>query len=167
MYLKLKFTLNFYLNFSDSTINFHEKNKIYLPLKLFHKLTHTELLPFLIHDEYKHPTKLHVPYFEVISYDTNFLVEHSETSDNRPNLPSDTHTDNPHYDYDTTISQNEQIETLLDPQEVLPDTHRFIHETLEPTIQNQKTLTFETQSSSPDDNITDVQDTNTDTYSYY
>ena len=42
-------------------------------------LTSTELLPFIIHEEHKHPlyrdpTKLHIPYFELISYDTNFLL---------------------------------------------------------------------------------------------
>ena len=31
------------------------------------------------------------------------------TSEKRPYLPSDTYTDNPYYDYDTTTSQNEQI----------------------------------------------------------
>ena len=41
-------------------------------------LTYTDYLPFIIHAEYKDPlyrdrTKLHVPYSEVISYDTNFL----------------------------------------------------------------------------------------------
>ena len=33
-------------------------------------------------------------------------------------------------------------------------------------LQNQNTLTFENTSTSPDDNNTDVQDTNTDTHSF-
>ena len=100
-------------------------------------LTHTELLPLIIHDKHKHPfyrdsTKLHILQTEAISYDANFAVEHSEASDNRPYLFFDTHTDNTYYDYDTT-SQSEQIETLHDPPEPLNDTHRTAHELLEPT----------------------------------
>ena len=42
-------------------------------------LTRTELLPFIILDEHKHllyrdPTKVQITYFEVISYDTIFLL---------------------------------------------------------------------------------------------
>ena len=85
---------------------------------------------------YRDPTKFHLPYFGVISYDTNFLVERSETSDNRPCLSSDTHTDNPYYDDDTTTSQNEQIETFHDPQESMKDTHQTAEDILEQTQQN-------------------------------
>ena len=48
-----------------------------------------DLLPLIIRDDSKHsqyvnPLDLHIPYFDPITFDNNFLVEHSETSDSRP-----------------------------------------------------------------------------------
>ena len=58
-------------------------------------LTHIELLPYIIKIENKHLhyrdlTSFNVTYFEQINLDHNFLLEHSETSDNRPFITSDT-----------------------------------------------------------------------------
>ena len=58
-------------------------------------LTHTELLPYIIKNEYKHLhyrdfTSFNVTHFEQINLDHNFLFEHSETSDNRLFITSDT-----------------------------------------------------------------------------
>ena len=58
-------------------------------------LTHTELLPYIIKNENKHLyyrdlTSFNVTHFEQINLDHNVLLEHSETSDNRPFLTSDT-----------------------------------------------------------------------------
>ena len=58
-------------------------------------LTHTELLPYIIKNENKHLhyrdlTSFNVTHFEQINLDHNFLLEHSETSDNRPFITSDT-----------------------------------------------------------------------------
>ena len=58
-------------------------------------LTHTELLPYIIKNENKHLqyrdlTSFNVAHFEQINLDHIFLVEHSETSDNRPFTTSDT-----------------------------------------------------------------------------
>ena len=52
-------------------------------------LLETELLPFVIkntnkHVHYKDPLAYNTTYFELIVYDTIFIIEHSETSDNRP-----------------------------------------------------------------------------------
>ena len=52
-------------------------------------LTETELLPFIIKDTNKHvyyrdSTSFNITYFELINFDTNFILEHSERSDNRP-----------------------------------------------------------------------------------
>ena len=107
LYIKLKFTLSFCLIFRFNFQLLWEEQDQPAFKSFPQTLTRTELLPFIIHDKYKHPlyrdpTKLYIPYFDVISSDTNVLVEHSETSDNRPCSPSDTHTDNPYYDYDTT-----------------------------------------------------------------
>ena len=56
-------------------------------------LTQTELLPYIIKNEYKFlqyrdPTSFNTTYFEQINLDHTFLVEHSETSDNRPFITS-------------------------------------------------------------------------------
>ena len=58
-------------------------------------LTHTVLLPYIIKNENKHLqnrdlTSFNVTHFEQINLDQNFLVEHSETPDNRPFITSDT-----------------------------------------------------------------------------
>ena len=58
-------------------------------------LTHIELLPYIIKNENKHLqsrdlTSFNVTHFEQINRDHNFLLEHSETSDNRPFITSDT-----------------------------------------------------------------------------
>ena len=58
-------------------------------------LTHIELLPYIINNENKHLhyidlTSLNVTHFEQINLDHNFVLEHSETSDNRPYTTSDT-----------------------------------------------------------------------------
>ena len=52
-------------------------------------LTQTELLPYIIKNEHRHLqyrglTSFNTIYFEQINLDHTFLVEHSETSDNRP-----------------------------------------------------------------------------------
>ena len=56
-------------------------------------LTQTELLPYIIKNEHKHLqyrdlTSFNTTYFEQINLDHTFLVEHSETSDNRPYITS-------------------------------------------------------------------------------
>ena len=58
-------------------------------------LTHIELLPYIIKNENKHLhyrdlTSLNVTHFEQINLDHNFVLEDSETSDNRPYITSDT-----------------------------------------------------------------------------
>ena len=57
-------------------------------------LTQTELLPYITKNENKQLqnrdlTSFNVTHFEQINVDHNFLVEHSETSDNRPCTTSD------------------------------------------------------------------------------
>ena len=58
-------------------------------------LTHKELLPYIIKNENKHLhyrdlTSLNVTHFEQINLDHNFVLEHSETSDNSPFTTPDT-----------------------------------------------------------------------------
>ena len=52
-------------------------------------------LPFVIRDDFKHlqyisHLQLHIPYFEIIAFDNNFIVERSETSDNQPYITTST-----------------------------------------------------------------------------
>ena len=58
-------------------------------------LTNIELLPYIIKNEneplhYRDLTSFNVTHFEQINLDHNFLLEHSETSHNRPFITSDT-----------------------------------------------------------------------------
>ena len=58
-------------------------------------LTHTDILPYIKKNEYKHLhyrdlTSFNVTHFEQINLYHNFLLEHSETADNRPFITSDT-----------------------------------------------------------------------------
>ena len=58
-------------------------------------LTPTELLPYFVRNENKHLqyrdlTSFNVTHFEQIHLDHNVVVEHSETSDNRPFITSNT-----------------------------------------------------------------------------
>ena len=66
-----------------------------------------------------------------MSFDPNFLVEHSETSDSRSYISSDKTIENPYYDYDITTLQTVQNETLHDPQDNFQDTHQKVTELLE------------------------------------
>ena len=56
-------------------------------------LTETEILPYIIKNEYRHlqyrdPTSFNTTYCEQINLDNNFITEYSETSDNRPYITS-------------------------------------------------------------------------------
>ena len=79
-------------------------------------LSHTELLPYIIKNENKHLqyrdlTAFNVTHFEQINLDHNFLVEHSETSDNRPFTTSDTSPET------TPEEQTSNVELLYNRQQ--------------------------------------------------
>ena len=93
-----------------------------------HILTHTELLPYIIHNENKHLhyrdlTSLNVTHLEQINLDSTFTLEHSETSDNRPFTSSDTsHETTPEEQTSSveslyTRQQSEQLEQESPEQE--------------------------------------------------
>ena len=129
--LKLKSTFNFSSSSSVLTIIFMgEQDQEYFE-NFPQALIHIELLPFINQGVNKlsfviDPTQLRIPYVESISFDFDFLVEHSETSDNRQCMSSDTTIENPYYNYDTT--RTEQIETLHDPQVTFHDAHQIANE---------------------------------------
>ena len=54
-----------------------------------------DLIPFIIRDDFKqpqyiNPLNFHLPYFVTIAFDNDFIVELSETSDNRPYFTTST-----------------------------------------------------------------------------
>ena len=65
----------------------------------------------------------------------------------------ETNIENPYYDYNTTTQEAEQIETLHDTQNIFHDTQQRVNELLEPTQQNQNTLTLD-NTTVPDENNT-------------
>ena len=79
-------------------------------------LTHIELLPYIIKNENKHIhyrdlTSFNVTHFEQINLDHNFLLERSETSDNRPFITSDTSPET------TSEEQTSNVEPLYTRQQ--------------------------------------------------
>ena len=95
-----------------------------------HILTHTELLPYIIQNENKHLnyrdlTSLNVTHLEQINLDPTFILEYSETSDNRPFTTSDTsHETTPEEQTSSveplyTRQQSEQSEQESPEQEAL------------------------------------------------
>ena len=100
-------------------------------------LTHIELLPYIIknvlhhkkkenkHLHYRDLTSFNVTHFEQINLDHNFVLEHSETSDNRPFITPDTsHETTPEEQTSSvepsyTRQQSEQSEQESPTQEAL------------------------------------------------
>ena len=93
-------------------------------------LTHIELIPYIIKNENKHLhyrdlTSFNVTHFEQINLDHDFVLEHSETSDNRPLITSDTsHETTPEEQTSSvepsyTRQQSEQSEQETPEQEAL------------------------------------------------
>ena len=93
-------------------------------------LTHIDLLPYIIKNENKHLhhrdlTSFNITHFEQIHLDHNFVLEHSETSDNRPFITSDTsHETTPEEQTSSvepsyTRQQSEQSEQEAPEQEAL------------------------------------------------
>ena len=87
LFLKSKFSLNFnYQLLWEQRVQQAYRNFPQIP-------TQTELLPYIIENEHKHLqyrdlTSFNTTYFEQINLDHTFLVEQSETSDNRPFITS-------------------------------------------------------------------------------
>ena len=75
------------------------------------------MLLFVIDGKFKHPfyinpLELHIPYFDTIIFDDHFIVEQSETSDNRP--------------YSSTNGTLESRLLLEDPNTQLDDQTQFL-----------------------------------------
>ena len=80
---------------------------------------------------YINPTEIHIPYFDIIAFDNDFIVELSETSDNRPN---------------TTISTTE-IHTTPDNNNIqIHDPNELFSDTSESQVQYSQHCPLKTQS---------------------
>ena len=130
-----------------------------------HILTHTELLPYIIHNENKHLhyrdlTSLNVTHLEQINLDSTFILEHSETSDNRPFTTSDTsHETTPEEQTSSveplyTRQQSEQSEQESPEQEALVNLFQ------NPDLP-QEQLLYSPQSQAPDIQQPNLSETNT------
>ena len=130
-----------------------------------HILTHTELLPYIIQNENKHLhyrdlTSLNVTHLEQINLDSTFILEHSETSDNRPFTTSDTsHETTPEEQTSSveplyTRQQSEQSEQESPEQEALVNLFQ------NPDLP-QEQLLYSPQSQAPDIQQPNLSETNT------
>ena len=86
-----------------------------------HTFIKVDFLPFNIRDDVKHPQninplKLHIPYFDFIAFDNDFIVELPETSDNRPYFTTST-TEIHTTPYNTNIQIHDADELLSDTSE--------------------------------------------------
>ena len=130
-----------------------------------HILTHIELLPYLIQNENKHLlyrdlTSLNVTHLEQINLDPTVILEHSETSDNRPFTTSDTsHETTPEEQTSSveplyTGQQSEQSEQESPEQEALVNLFQ------NPDLP-QEQLLYSPQSQAPDIQQPNPSETNT------
>ena len=130
-----------------------------------HILTHTELLPYIIHNENKHLhyrdlTSLNVTHLEQINLDSTFVLEHSETSDNRPFTTSDT-------SHETTPEeQTSSVEPLYTRQhseqseQESPEQEALVNLFQNPDFP-QEQLLYSPQSQAPDIQQPNPSETNT------
>ena len=130
-----------------------------------HILTQTELLPYIIQNENKHLhyrdlTSLNVTHLEQINLDSTFILEHSETSDNRPFTTSDTsHETTPEEQTSSveplyTRQESEQSEQESSEQEAFAN---IFHNPDSP----QEQLLYSPQLQAPDIQQTNPSETNT------
>ena len=81
-------------------------------------LTESELLPFNFSDTNKHVqyrdlTSFNIAYFDIIKFDSNFILELSETSDSRPYTTSNIISELSLSQYDPNILQNDTGQNIL------------------------------------------------------
>ena len=81
-------------------------------------LTESELLPFNFSDTNKHVqyrdlTSFNIAYFDIIKFDSNFILEFSETSDSRPYTTSNIISELSLNQYDPNILQNDTGQNIL------------------------------------------------------
>ena len=103
------------------------------------------------HPHYKNPQKFYILYFDTIALDNDFIVELSETSDNRPYFTTSTteiHTA-PH---NTNIQIHDPNGLLSDTSESQVQYSQQSPQTTQPIIQQPPNVQFENLSLQLDDN---------------
>ena len=122
-----------------------------------HTFNKVDFLPFNIRDDVKHPQninplKLHIPYFDFIAFDNDFIVELPETSDNRPYFTTST-TEIHTTPYNTNIQIHDPNDLLSDTSEsqVHYNTHNKVH-TKKPITQQPPNVHLGKLSIQPADN---------------
>ena len=116
-----------------------------------------DLLPFIIRDDFKHqryinPLQLHIPYFEIVAFDNNFIVKRSETSDNQPYTTTSTteiHT-TPHK---TNIQIQDSNELFSDTSESRVQYPQQSPQRTQPKTQQLPNAQFENLSLQFDENL--------------
>ena len=127
-----------------------------------HILTHTELLPYIIQNENKHLhyrglTSSNVTHLEQINLDPTFILEHSETSDNRPFTTSDTsHETTP----EEQTSSVEPLYTRQQSEQESPEQEALVNLFQTPDLP-QEQLLYSPQSQAPDIQQPNPSETNT------
>ena len=87
------------------------------------------------HSRYINPLEFHIPYFDIIAYDNDFIVELSETSDNRPYATIST----------TEIHTAPDVHNIHnhDPNELLSDTSESQVQYSQQSPQGTQTITHQ------------------------
>ena len=104
-------------------------------------------LPFVIrddfiHPQYKNPLQFHIPYFDVITLDNDFMVELSETSDNRPYITTST-TEIQITPHNTNVQVQDKNELLSDTSESQVQYSQPGPQITQPIIQQPLNVQFE------------------------
>ena len=115
-----------------------------------------DLLPFIIRDDfnyprYSNPLQLHIPYFQTIAFDNDFIVELSETSDNRPYTTIST-TENHTTPHNTNIQNQDSGELFSDTSESQGQYSQQSPQRTQPLTQQPPNVQFENLSLQPDEN---------------
>ena len=83
---------------------------------LSHFPNQTDYLPFLIDDyfkrPYRNPTELHLPYFDMITFENHLVLKKCEMSDSWPYM-------NTNLDFDNYITLNDPITQTIDQSQCI------------------------------------------------
>ena len=104
--------------------------------------------------QYKNPLQFHIPYFDIIALDNDFIVELSETSDNRPYITTST-TEIQFTPHNTNIQIQDPNELLFDTSESQVQFSQQSPQITQPILQQPLIVQFENLTVQLDDNHKD------------
>ena len=124
-------------------------------------LTKVELLPFKVNNRNKHLlsgdlTSFNTQYCELVQFDNIFIVEHSETSDNRPYTTSNNFSETSFNENDRNILQSDPNQSIL---QFNPDDNTDLFQNPQP--QQQENITHDQQQNTTLRNQSDSSETDT------